>query len=415
MCIRDRYQRRVRADWCTKNGWEDPKYNDAPPYGVTLSRLNKGRRIKPRPEDADTPEKGKENSALMALHQLPLIKEHCETRRLENPLQPGMDQGNLQMWIDIFPKQPEVETKPIVNIAVRIPKPFELRCVIYNCVDVPLVSTQLGLPMVDLVIKGWMVGLEHKKQKTDVHYRSLSGEGNFNWRLLFPFDYLPAEKKNVVRKKTSFFSMDKTETKVDPIFVLQIWDNALFGPGKYIGSVQLPLLKFPKPAKSQYGATIDTLWTIAKQYNPFRTRTYDAETGKEVIEDSGTENLFEVKNVKGWLPVWTGDPFDSPSAGRIELEVDLLTGAEVEEKPAGKGQKEPNQFPKLDKPNRPATSFNWLTSPWKAFKFIIWGRFKWYIIFFLVLVIFILWLALFIYYFPPAATERLTREFLPTF
>jgi hypothetical protein len=31
--------------------------------------------------------------------------------------------------------------------------------------------------------------------------RSLDGEGNFNWRMVFPFDYLAAEKIMVVKKK----------------------------------------------------------------------------------------------------------------------------------------------------------------------------------------------------------------------
>lgn len=48
-----------------------------------------------------------------------------------------------------------------------------------------------------------MVGFEEHKQKTDVHYRSLGGEGNFNWRFVFPFDYLPAEQVCTVSKKVS--------------------------------------------------------------------------------------------------------------------------------------------------------------------------------------------------------------------
>ena len=47
-------------------------------------------------------------------------------------------------------------------------------------------------------------------QATDVHYRSLTGEGNFNWRFVFPFDYLAAEEKVVVSKKESMFSWDET-------------------------------------------------------------------------------------------------------------------------------------------------------------------------------------------------------------
>lgn len=49
----------------------------------------------------------------------------------------------------------------------------------------------------------WLVGHEESKQKTDVHYRSLGGEGNFNWRFVFPFNYLPAEQVCYVTKKVS--------------------------------------------------------------------------------------------------------------------------------------------------------------------------------------------------------------------
>lgn len=49
----------------------------------------------------------------------------------------------------------------------------------------------------------WLVGHEENKQKTDVHYRSMGGEGNFNWRFIFPFDYLPAEQMCYIAKKVS--------------------------------------------------------------------------------------------------------------------------------------------------------------------------------------------------------------------
>ena len=51
-------------------------------------------------------------------------------------------------------------------------------------------------------------------QQTDIHYRSLTGEGNFNWRFIFPFDYLAAEEKVVISKKESMFSWDETTSKV---------------------------------------------------------------------------------------------------------------------------------------------------------------------------------------------------------
>lgn len=42
---------------------------------------------------------------------------------------------------------------------------------------------------------------ESKAQKTDVHYRSMDGTGNFNWRFVFPFEYIPAENLIISRKK----------------------------------------------------------------------------------------------------------------------------------------------------------------------------------------------------------------------
>ena len=46
----------------------------------------------------------------------------------------------------------------------------------------------------------WFTGSDDV-QKTDVHYRSLDGEGNFNWRLVYPFDYIPQEQKMLVKTK----------------------------------------------------------------------------------------------------------------------------------------------------------------------------------------------------------------------
>ena len=45
------------------------------------------------------------------------------------------------------------------------------------------------------IIRRFLKGPTDDAQQTDVHYRSLTGEGNFNWRFVFPFDYLVAEEK----------------------------------------------------------------------------------------------------------------------------------------------------------------------------------------------------------------------------
>lgn len=60
--------------------------------------------------------------------------------------------------------------------------------------------------------------MEDDKQKTDVHYRSLDGDGNFNWRFIFGFDYLPAEQLCVVSRKVS----DLIEPQLDTMLLLFI-------------------------------------------------------------------------------------------------------------------------------------------------------------------------------------------------
>jgi len=104
-----------------------------------------------------------------------------------------------------------------------------LRCVVWNTSEVPCDDVSItGERMSDIYVQGWLQGLEEDKQKTDVHYRSMDGEGNFNWRFAFDFLYLPAEQNLVVKKKEHFWSLDETQTKLPPIFTIQIWDNDKF-------------------------------------------------------------------------------------------------------------------------------------------------------------------------------------------
>lgn len=112
---------------------------------------------------------------------------------------------------------------------------YELRIIVWNTSDVILDETSItGEKMSDIYVKGWMAGAD-EPQKTDVHYRSLDGEGNFNWRLIFPFMYLPAEKIMVVRKKEHFWSLDETEERVPPSLIIQVWDNDQFSPDDFLG------------------------------------------------------------------------------------------------------------------------------------------------------------------------------------
>lgn len=92
------------------------------------------------------------------------------------------------------------------DICVRFS--YELRVVIWNTEDVLLEESNIltGEKCSDIFVKGWLEGMKEDKQQTDVHYRSLTGEGNFNWRFIFPFQYQKAEERIVITRKVNFVS-----------------------------------------------------------------------------------------------------------------------------------------------------------------------------------------------------------------
>ncbi|ERE66857.1 dysferlin [Cricetulus griseus] len=249
-------------------------------------------------------------------------------------------------------------------------------------------GARCGLPQTYCV---WMVGFEEHKQKTDVHYRSLGGEGNFNWRFVFPFDYLPAEQVCAVAKKDAFWRLDKTESKIPARVVFQIWDNDKFSFDDFLGSLQLDLNHMPKPAKTAEKCSLDQL--------------------DDTFHPEWFVSLFEQKTVKGWWPCVTEEGEKKMLAGKLEMTLEIVAESEHEERPAGQGRDEPNMNPKLEEPRRPDTSFLWFTSPYKTMKFILWRRFRCAIILFIILFILLLFLGIFVYAFPNYAAMKLVKPF----
>ena len=341
-------------------------------------------------DETDNLKPSDEPSALKALHEFsmvedkgyPLVPEHVETRSLMSPSQPGIEQGRVQLWVDLF-NMDGPSPGAAVDITPRKPTAFELRCIIWNTEDVVLgdINILTGNPCADIYVKGWIEGMKDNKQTTDIHNSSLTGEGNFNWRFIFPFKFHKAEEKVVIIKKASLFSWTATEEKMPPRLVLQLWDSDALSSDDFLGDIALNLADMPRPSKTGIQCNIDTM-----------------------IGDK-RDNIFKKKFLKGWWPfILNTEEAEPELTGKVEAELQLLTEMESEEDPAGLGRKEPNALPF---PDRPDIMMEWMMSPLKALRYAMWEQHKFCIAKFVVLLIVGGVMGLFLYTMPGYIVKKL--------
>ncbi|XP_074657543.1 otoferlin-like [Tubulanus polymorphus] len=381
---------------CEEHGLEPPTYK---PHIVKVGPKFFTGPIEVKDENGEL-KPSNEPLALEALknwHLMPrpigrmLVPEHIECRPLFNEEEkPGVEQGKIELWIDMFPKDSPPSSAPL-DITPRKPKSYELRVIVWNTDEVELNDSSFltGEKSSDIFVKSFLIGQGDDEQMTDIHYNSFTGEGNFNWRFVYPFDFLKCEDKIVVKKKESLFSIDETEYKVPAVLNMTVWDADLISSDDFIGGLQLPLTKIPRAAKTARACKTDMVAPGSK---------------------TPLVSIFRNKHMKGWWPFVAPDSEtgELDLKGKVEMELHLLTAEEAEKAPVGLARAEPEP---LAAPNRPKTSFFSFLNPWNVFKHLIWGPYKWLIIKILCLLILIAFLVLILYNMPGQMTRKLADLF----
>ncbi|XP_017954999.1 fer-1-like protein 6 [Drosophila navojoa] len=319
-------------------------------------------------------------TALNNLDRLPsfgykLVPEHVETRSLYTDDSPGVLQGKIQMWLELYETSMFLPTP--VDITPVAPYDYEVRVVVKSLRDIQFGDKNIfGKLMSDIYVIGWCQD-SGKYQSTDIHYRSFAGEAAFNWRMIFQMKYSPNEDMMVIRRKGGLQG-EEIEIKKPPLIYFQVWDKDVLSKDEFLGALELNLSDLPLPYSSE------------RRCKPFPNSHQRI-------------NLFNRRNVEGWFPLVDGliskdgVPVHRTITGKAQLQLEILTEPEASNAPAGLGHQPPMA---LEPPNRPKTSFNPLTHPFKSAHLILWPVIRKYVYIGILLLCIGLGLTLFFYGLP---------------
>ncbi|NXG43085.1 MYOF protein, partial [Psilopogon haemacephalus] len=279
------------------------------------------------PPGSPQPGAPRERLALHLLHSCHLVPEHLETRTLYNSTQPGLEQ---------------------VGTAAGTCNPRVQGGGLEGTVDGD------GDP------GGW----EGQGANGDLRVTGTAraGDGHLGvtgtpgWVLGTPAWVLGTPRWE------HFWSLDETVRKVPPKLVLQVWDNDKFSADDFLGVLELELTRLPRPAQRPRDCT------PVPQGTPRRCWPWQGASSPPRL------SLFRQKRARGWWPCTVQEGTQRRLSGKLELSLELLTAKEAEERPAGKGRKDPNMYPTLPEPLRPDWSFLWAQAPLRSLHYSLWQR-----------------------------------------
>ncbi|CAG5039523.1 unnamed protein product [Parnassius apollo] len=296
----------ILEDLCQKN------HIPAPIYPDTATVLVNGVEYRDNERDKvyGSPVERRENICLTLLrnwHTLPvcgyhLVPEHVETRTLYNPAKPGVETGKIHMWVDIFPLDPGLFIPCPIDITPRKIEDFELRVTVLNVNGLKFKEEQSEKKASEIYVRAW-IGSVDQVQRTDVHFNYPGGVCNFNWRMVFNFQYQHAEGKLVTKEKGPFTEI---EERIPPVLIVQVLDGDATCSddfmGNELGSLHLNLNSMPR------GVNLAQLCTL------------------NTIEKTKKISMFAVRSVRAWWPLKLIDRNNGSDipAGAIELDLSLL-------------------------------------------------------------------------------------------